>query len=513
MTARTLAAWMRRNLTVPSGDRAGRPWTVPAWQMAALERIASGGPDLALTMARGNGKTSFCSTLAAMHVAPDGPLHGRGAEVLIVASSREQARICWSDARSLLAARNGGKLPRAEWRELNSPHRCELAHRASGARIAALGSDPARLHGLRPTLVLADEPAQWPGGLSDRMHAALRTSLGKRPGSRLIALGTRPAGAHWFERLLGQPASLTFAAPRGCDLLDETAWRAANPSWAILGSLRARIRREAAEAAADETLAPSFRALRLNDGSSDHSQGVLLSPDTWASIERPEGAAAEIGAGCLWGIDLGSVSAMSAVSAYDATTGALACLAAFPDRPPLDERARADRAGELYRLCADRGELILTRGRTVQPADLLRAALSVFPRPAAVVADRWREGELRDALDMAGVPPGGFQARGMGFKDGAADVRLFRGACLAGRVRPARSLLLAAAMSEARTISDPAGNEKLAKGGQGGRRHRARDDAAAAAILAVAAGERARQGRAGSPPGRPPRRSFLVRAA
>ena len=53
-------------------------------------------------------------------------------------------------------------------------------------------------------------------------------------------------------------------------------------------------------------------------------------------------------------------------------------------------------------------------------------------------------------------------------------------------------------MSEARTVSDPAGNAKLSKGSQGGRRLRARDDAAAAAILAVAAGVRQ--------PVRPPRR-------
>ena len=43
------------------------------------------------------------------------------------------------------------------------------------------------------------------------------------------------------------------------------------------------------------------------------------------------------------------------------------------------------------------------------------------------------------------------------------------------------------AMAEARTVSYPVGNSKLAKRSQGGRRARVRDDAAAA-ILAVAAG-------------------------
>ena len=66
----------------------------------------------------------------------------------------------------------------------------------------------------------------------------------------------------------------------------------------------------------------------------------------------------------------------------------------------------------------------------------------------------------------------------------------FRRACADRDVLPAPSLLLRSAMAEARTVSDPAGNAKLSKGSQGGRRLRARDDAAAAAILAVAAGVR-----------------------
>ena len=42
-----------------------------------------------------------------------------------------------------------------------------------------------------------------PGHLGPKMIAALRTGLGKTPGSRLIALGTRPADElHWFARLL-----------------------------------------------------------------------------------------------------------------------------------------------------------------------------------------------------------------------------------------------------------------------------------------------------------------------
>ena len=74
----------------------------------------------------------------------------------------------------------------------------------------------------------------------------------------------------------------------------------------------------------------------------------------------------------------------------------------------------------------------------------------------------------------------------MALRGDAEDVRLFRRAALIGALAPGRSLLLRAALAEARTVTDPADNEKLAKGVEG--RRRARNDAAVAAILAVAEG-------------------------
>ena len=120
---------------------------------------------------------------------------------------------------------------------------------------------------------------------------------------------------------------------------------------------------------------------------------------------------------------------------------------------------------------------------------LLDETLNRWGPPAAIVCDRWREAKLRQALQQQEYPKCPLVLRGMGFLDGGADVREFRVACLYGLVRPVRSLLLRSAMSGARVTTDPAGNSKLAKGGQG-RRTRCRDDAVAAAILAVAEGRR-----------------------
>ena len=178
------------------------------------------------------------------------------------------------------------------------------------------------------------------------------------------------------------------------------------------------------------------------------------------------------------------------MAAYWPATGALTCLSAFPAEPSLAERGLRDGVGGLYAECARRGELLTLGQRSVDIPALMAAAMDRFGRPSRVVAERWREAELRDALDRAAVPRAAVETRGMGFQDGAADVRGFRRACADGMVKPAPSLLLRSAMAEARTVSDPAGNVKLSKNAQGGRRARARDDAAAAAILAVAAGGR-----------------------
>ena len=181
---------------------------------------------------------------------------------------------------------------------------------------------------------------------------------------------------------------------------------------------------------------------------------------------------------------------MSAAAAYWPDTGALDSVACFPVEPGLDERGLADGVGNLYQRMAARDELIQAGQFTSSVSSLLSEALSRWGRPGVIVADRWREGELREALKDADFPLTTLVLRGQGYKDGSEDVREFQRAMTDGDVRPEQSLLLRAAMSEARLSVDPSGNMKLAKGSQAGRRQRGKDDAAAAAILAVAEGMR-----------------------
>ena len=294
----------------------------------------------------------------------------------------------------------------------------------------------------------------------------------------------------------GAAYAQVHAADEDDDSFSMKAIRAANPSLSHLPSLKKRLLLEREEAKRDPVMLASWKSLRLNMGTSDTQEALLLDAGVW---EAAEGDAAARGP-TTWGIDLGTTAAQSAISCYHSATGRLDALACFPEQPSLAERGLRDGCGDSYIRMYERSELIC-RGEFVSDVKtLLRACLSRWGAPDAVVADRWREGELREALGAAGIPLARLVLRGQGYRDGGEDLRDFRKAVLGGKVTPVKSLLMRSAMAEARCVSDPAGNAKLSKRTEGGRRMRARDDAVAAAILAISAGTRHPQRTAPSKP-------------
>ena len=252
---------------------------------------------------------------------------------------------------------------RKEWRVANDAQRATIEHLGSGSRLRCIGSDPKRAHGLRPALALLDEPTQWPQHTSEAMLAAMRTSLGKVPGSRAIALGTRPASkSHWFQRMLDGTSD--YSQVHTVDKADMElrpfqlrTIKKANPSLCIMPDLQARIVKEAQEARHSPALLASYLSLRLNGGVADVDNRDLVStPAVWSRcLESPEALPS---GPTTWGADLGSAYALSAVAcAWE--TGRLDTLAMFGSAPDLDARAKADSTGDLYKLALRDGELLI----------------------------------------------------------------------------------------------------------------------------------------------------------
>lgn len=135
--------------------------------------------------------------------------------------------------------------------------------------LRVLGSDPRRLHGATPRLILADKVAQWPETQVDRMLASLETSRGKIPESKMLWLGTPVARPdHPFEAAFDQVGYAQVHAARKTDpILQRTRWKKDNPSLDRLPDLERTIRQEGdwAKIGPPQVLA-GFRALRLNMG-------------------------------------------------------------------------------------------------------------------------------------------------------------------------------------------------------------------------------------------------------
>ena len=225
-----------KGLQITQGEGAGEPFPLFPWERRFLREAFTVDGDAALSVGRGNGKSTLLSGVAAAFV--DGPLRQPRAEVIIAASSLGQARISFEHVRAFIGDRLAIK---SEWRVWDTTQSAAIEHRPSGARVRCIGCDPRRAHGLAPALVLADEPAQWEPSKTERMLAALRTSMGKIPGSRLVALGTRPeATEHWFSKLLqgGADYSQSHAARPDDPPFQRRTWKRANRASIISQRLR-----------------------------------------------------------------------------------------------------------------------------------------------------------------------------------------------------------------------------------------------------------------------------------
>ena len=475
-------------LTVSQGEGAGGALTVLPWQSAVLrvvEKMAAGGrsdrnldPSLwrgsasmrppggeyGISLPAGGGKTTLIAAIAAAALVWE-PMVRPRADVMVVAGSFPQAGICFDHAAHFLRAWTDADPDR--WRVLRSESVALIEDRETGVKLRAREASARTLHGAAPAMVIADEPAQWQPSQRDAIYSALRSRLGKIPGSVLLAIGTKPDdAAHWFCRLLLRNGA-TYAAGAEDDPLDPATWAAANPSLAHFASLRAVYRREADEARADPSLLPSFKALRLNLGTTDHEIHALIDVEAWQRCEcdilpAPRGP-------MVFAFDLSGGDAMAAVVAYHPVCGRLEALASFPALPDLAERGRTDGA-DYARMHAD-GDLLIM-GRRVVPVDgLVNEAVRRWGLPSRVVADYHAERELRQALERAGFPLRELVNASMGgLKDSPGRVRDFRRMVNGGKVWAKPTLMIRQALANTRTIADSMGEERLIKGGASGRR-------------------------------------------
>ena len=489
MIHRDLIEWIGGH-RVTHGPLRGEPFELAPFQ----RRFITGAfaPEVAvsaLSIARSGGKTALAAMAAKAVIDPSSPLHEPRGEGLLVAGDLRQAEICFNDILASIVDTEPYRIVRAPGRQL-------IEHVASGAVLHVLSSSPERAHGRRPKLVIADEPAKWQRTRSLEMRAACESALGKVENSRMVCIGTRPPDReHWFDKMLtgsGADYGQIHDAPDSASPFRYRAWCQANPLLPRLPWLRAQIKREAERARVDPEARMMFEAYRLNRGVSDTIEDVLVTADEWRRVEARWPVAVGDDAP-VFGVDLGGGrSACAVVACWQ--SGRVEGLCMFGGSPSLADRAARDAAGNWYELFRRSGELLLDEGRMVPRAGLLlRTAIEKWGNPSLLVADRWREGDLTDALSDAGLRCR-VRHRGFGFKDGEVDIGLCLTALRDGKIAAAPGGLLRYSVSHLTVTRDHAGNRKVTRA-----RQRALDDPGVALVLAVAEHER----RSRMPPARP----------
>ena len=473
-------------LEVTQGQLRGTPLSLMPWQRRDLKSALQPGiSEAALSMARGGGKSTLIAGIGCAFLEADG-VKQPGSEITVIAATLGQGQIIFDHVLRFLGPRV------RSFSKKHSEQRMQLRAQDT-TMLRVVGSNPSSLHGAAPSLVIADEIAQWAPNKALRMLSALRTGLGKIPDARMLTLGTRAAtaGDPWEQSLRLADITHSYSAPLDAPPFQLRTWKLANPTLRSAGfdTLVQAYRKDAARAKRDPDLFQSFKALRLNQGVSEVLEAYVVDVGTYEACVD-DGLKGIPMRPYVLGIDLGGTAAMSGAAAYSVATGALEVFAMLPNKPDLADRELQDGVAGLYRKMEARGELICSGEYVVPVAALLEESLARWGVPTAIVCDRWRIGELQEGLQAISFPQARLQTRGQGFKDGAEDVRHFRRAFISRVIRTPESLLLTSAINEARLVSDPSGNQKLSKNTEGGRRKRGRDDALAACILAVAEGVR-----------------------
>ena len=456
------------------------------FQRRFLSRALAPGVDLAaLSVPRGNGKSTLSAYILEDALTPDGPLglFEAGAEYLLGAASLEQARNVFRPLRAALE-------PTGNYRFTDSSTRMGVTHTASNTRLRVMSSNAKAAFGIVGTpLAVLDEPGAWEVNGGELMYDALVTAQGKPESAlRLLFAGTlAPAQSGWWHDLIenGSHGSTYVQALVG----DRAKWdrwpeiKRVNPLMSVFPESRRKLLQERDAARQDTRLKARFMSYRLNAPTADDSTTLLTTEDWETMTARP--TPERVGKPII-GVDLGAGRAWSAAVAVW-QSGRVETLAVAPGLPALDVQERRDHVPSgAYSRLAESGRLTIAEGLRVQPSAALVSAILEAWGPSRIIADRFRLPELQDAV-KGRMPCSPRMTR---WSESSADIRALRRGIADGPlvVSEESRQLVAASLSAALVKNDDAGNVRLIKRGTN---NTARDDVAAALVLAAGAFERA----------------------
>lgn len=466
-------------LTVPKGHGQGHPFVLMPWEKRFIRDVYEPHWNkndkrvvrrAILSIARKNGKSALTAALCLTHLI--GPEAIPNGEVYSAANDLDQAAIIFRFAQQMVELE-----PDLAQKIDLVPSTKTMVARPTGSVFRAVSRESSTKHGYSPSMVVYDELAQ---AKSRALYDVFDTAFGAREEPLFVAISTQSNDPeHVLSKLIddgiaGADPSIIchlYAADEGCDLADESQWRAANPALGVFRDREdlATAIRKAQRMPAEE---PKVRNLFLNQRVSPLAP--LISRAEWLDCVGP--AELTPGEEVYLGLDLASVVDLAALVMVSAIDPARVAPLFWKPRELLADQSRRDfgAGNNRYQEWADAGLLRLSPGRSIDPAVIAMAIgeLDQRYRIRGLAYDRWRINDLLRAFDNIGLRAfkDGDKGDGLrlvpwgqGFKDMGPAIDALEVAIFEHRLIHPSHPILNWNMANAIATMDPSGNRKLDK--------------------------------------------------
>lgn len=454
---------------IPSGAQVGQSLKLMPFQKQFIRDVLdnpAGTRRAYLSVGRKNGKTALIACLLLVYLV--GPEAKRNAQIISGALSRDQAAIVYDLASKIVA-----QSPELRSIVREVPSGKKLIGIPMGTEYKAISAEGKTAHGLSPVLAILDEMGQIRGPQSDFVDA-VTTSQGAHEAPLLMVISTQAPNDNdllsiWLDDAASSQdkriVSHVYTAPKECELMDKTAWKAANPAVGKFRSL-ADVQEQAERALRMPSSEATFRNLVLNQRvemmAPFISKGVWIlnsqAPDDAVFYEEP----------VFVGLDLSAKTDLTAmvVAAYREKWHVKAYF--WTPEKGLRERSKRDRAP--YDVWESQGFIRAIPGASIDYEAVAREMMDVLHDcdVQAIAFDRWRFDLLKKELDEIGAdwPLVSF---GQGFKDMAPAVDALEEMLLNEQIAHGANPVLTMCMANARIEKDASGNRKMNKAKATGR--------------------------------------------
>lgn len=504
-SAQRAIGYFEEVLNLNGGEFEGKPFEVLPWQAFIIGSLFGWcGTDgyrrfrsAYIETAKGSGKSPLSAGIGLYGLTSDGESR---AEVYAAATKKDQAMILFRDAVAMV---DQSPHLRDRLEKSGSPGReWNLAHLASGSFFRPVSADDGQ-SGPRPHIALLDEIHEHKtrmvvdmmrAGTKSRRQALIfmitNSGIDKNSicweyhdyGTKVCAAGaagTMPGGAYYDDSFFAYVCALDETDD---PLKDERCWHKANPSLEHGIPGFKYLREQVTEARGMPAKEATVR--RLNFCQWVESNAPWITRDLWMGAEDKLQLAELYGRRCWAGLDLSSTQDLTALVLLFEPTDEDPCWRLVPHfwLPEEGLHDKADRDRVPYLAWREAGWLETTPGRAINKLHVAHRLSELAGKfdLQGIGYDRWRIEDLKMLLDSEGVSLPPLAPFGQGFKDMGPATDEFERRLLNGQLKHNGNPILTWCAANAVTVSDPAGNRKVAKDKATGR-----VDGIVAAIMAV----------------------------